>query len=92
MAMVVVVLPVAEAQPVLQPATVSELAGLGITNVALVRDESLVGLVLEGWAFDPERAPEAVEAVVADPEASVRTLQPLLQMGVSAAGWKGGEA
>jgi hypothetical protein len=92
MAMVVVVLPASEAQPALQAAAVSELAGLGITNVALVRDESLLGLVLEGWAFDPERAPEAVEAVVVDPDASVRTLQPLLQIGVSAAGWKGGQS
>jgi hypothetical protein len=90
MAMVVVVLPASEAESVLEPAAVSELAGLGITNVALVRDESLVGLVLEGWTFDPERSSDAVAAVVAQPGPSVRTLQPLLQMGVSAARRKGG--
>jgi hypothetical protein len=91
MAMVVVVLQASDGQPALQPAAVSELAELGITNLAVVRDESLVGLVLEGWAFDPGRAAEAVGAVVADPGTSVRTLQPLLQMGVSTAPWKGGE-
>ena len=84
MAMVVVVLPASEAQPALQPAAVSELAGLGITNVALVRDDSLLGLVLEGWAFDPESSSQAVEALVTEPGAPVRTLHPLLQMGVSA--------
>jgi hypothetical protein len=42
--------------------------------------------LVEGWSFDPGRSSEAVEAVIGDPgRPSVRTLQPLLEMGVSAA-------
>jgi hypothetical protein len=39
--------------------------------------------VLEGWAFDPARASEAAFAV-AGTNNDVRTLQPLMQMAVSA--------
>jgi hypothetical protein len=90
MAMVVVILPEAETPTSFRPAVLSELAGLGITSVSVVRDDSLVGLVLEGWTFDEERSSEAIEAVVAAPGPSVRTLRPLLQMGVSQARQKGG--
>lgn len=89
MAIVVVVLPTSEAETTLQPAVVSELARLGITNVALVRDESLIGLVLEGWSFDPARSADAVVAALAEPGSSARTLQPLLQMGISSARERG---
>jgi hypothetical protein len=44
----------------------------------------LAGLVLEGWAFDPHDAQRAVRAVGGAFE-GVRTLQPLVQMGVSSA-------
>jgi hypothetical protein len=40
--------------------------------------------VLEGWAFDPDDAQRAVRAVGGAFE-GVRTLQPLVQMGVSSA-------
>jgi hypothetical protein len=81
--MVVVLFP-ADAEPRLEPAALEELAKLGITNIALVRDSSLAGLVLEGWAFDPDDAQRAVRAVGGTFE-GIRTLQPLVQMGVSSA-------
>jgi len=83
-AMVVVLFPVEEAEPRLEPAGFQELAKLGVTSVALVRDSSVAGVVLEGWAFNPRDAQRAVRAVAGASE-GVRTLQPLVQMGVSAA-------
>ena len=55
-AMVVVLFPVSDDEPSLQPAALDELARLGVTSIALLRDSSLAGLVLEGWAFDPRDA------------------------------------
>ena len=80
--MVVALFPVENAEPRLEPAALEELARLGITSIALLRDRSLAGVVLEGWAFSPRDAPRAVRAV-AGAAVGVRTLQPLVQMGVS---------
>jgi hypothetical protein len=66
----------------LGPRSIRALASLGVTSIALVAHEDTVGLVLEGWAFDPERAQEAAEAVGAG---SARTLRSLVQMAVSIA-------
>jgi hypothetical protein len=71
----------------LRPKTVEELARLGITNLALVRDGQTVGIVLEGWSFDPLRsAAPACAAVGGDG----RTLHPVLQMAVPTAQREGG--
>src|SRR5215212_3907564 len=64
MAMLVLLVPASETDPSLQPAAVSELARLGVTDIDLVRDQQTVGLVLAGWAFDPSRSADAVFAVV----------------------------
>lgn len=50
-------------QPVVGPTAVARLAALGITRVSLLGDPSGIGVVLEGWAFDPARIDEAVQAV-----------------------------
>ena len=84
MAMVVVLFPVSEDEPSLQPPALEELARLGITSVALLRDRSLAGLVLEGWAFDPRDATQAASAV-AGRRSSARMLQPVVHMAVSPA-------
>lgn len=81
--MVVVLLPASEAEPSLQPAAVSELARLGVTSVVLVADERTVGLVLEGWAFDPRSSAKAAIAAVAGSSSAVRTLHPIAEMAVS---------
>jgi hypothetical protein len=84
-AILVVLLPASEREPLLQPAAVSELARPGVTSVSLVRDERTFGLVVEGWAFDPSSSAEAVVAAIARPSSQARTLQPLLHMAVSTA-------
>ena len=81
--MVVVFFPVSDEEPALQPASLAALARLGVTSVSLLRDEQTAGLVLEGWALDPARADEAARAAAGARE-GIRTLQPLMQMAVSA--------
>jgi hypothetical protein len=81
--MVLVLFPVSDEEPALQPAGLAALARLGVTSVSLLRDEQTAGLVLEGWALDPARAAEAARAV-AGPREGIRTLQPLGQMAISA--------
>jgi hypothetical protein len=83
-AMVAVLFPISDSEPKLEASALEELASLGITSVALLRDSSIAGLVLEGWAFDPSDADRAVRAVAGASE-GVRTLRPLVQMGVSSA-------
>jgi hypothetical protein len=67
----------------LRPAALEQLAELGVTSVSLLRDGSTAGLVLEGWAFDVERAADAARAVAGAGD-DVQTLKPLMQMAVSA--------
>lgn len=81
MAMMVVLLGPAEDEFCLRPDHVYELARLGVTNVALLRDEQAVGVVLEGWSFDPARSSRAAAVAVGAPGA--RTLHPVLHMAVS---------
>jgi hypothetical protein len=83
-AMVVVLFPLSPEQPMLRPEALEQLARLGVTNVALLRDTAVAGLVLEGWAFDANDAPRAACAV-AGAAAEPRVLEPLVQMAVSAA-------
>ena len=81
--MVLVLFPVSDEEPALQPAALSVLARLGVTSVSLLRDEETAGLVLEGWALDPARADEAARAT-AGARDGVRILQPLMQLAISA--------
>jgi hypothetical protein len=68
---------------------VASLARLGVTDLAVVRDAQTVGVVLEGWLFDPARsAGAAAEAVGATSRA--RVLHPVLQLAVSTAATEGG--
>jgi hypothetical protein len=86
-AMMVVLLEEREGEFCLRPELVSELARLGITNLGLVRDHRTVGIVLEGWSFDPARSAETATAVVA---AGGRMLHPVMHMAVTSAGPEGG--
>lgn len=65
------------------------LASLGVTSVALLRDEETVGVVLEGWAFDPARHAQAATAALASEPPFARLL-PVVDMGVSNATQQGG--
>jgi hypothetical protein len=81
-AMMVVLLGDADGEFCVREELVLELAKLGVTNVALVRDEQTVGIVLEGWLFDPARSAAAAAAAVGA-GSPARTLHPLLQLAVS---------
>ena len=82
LSLVVLLLPGPPGDVSLGPRSLRVLAALGVTSVALVAHEDTVGLVLDGWAFDPERALEAGTAVGAE---SATVLRSLVQMAVSTA-------
>jgi hypothetical protein len=68
---------------------IDELARLGVTHLKLVRDERTVGVVLEGWAFDPETSEAAALAVLAGQNGSARVLSPLGELALSTVQQKG---
>lgn len=59
-----------------------ELAHLGVTSIAICHDQRTVGIVLEGWAFDPASADEAARYLVGAPSLR-RVLMPAVQLAVS---------
>jgi hypothetical protein len=83
--MAVVLFPISDEAPKLEASALEELASVGITNVALLRDSSIAGLVLEGWAFDVRDVDRAARAV-AGVSVGVQMLRPLVQMSVTARG------
>jgi hypothetical protein len=83
--MAVVLFPISDEAPKLEASTLEELASVGITSVSLLRDSSIAGLVLEGWAFDVRDVERAARAVAGISD-GVQTLRPLVQMSVSARG------
>ena len=83
MALMVVLLDDAESSFSVRERDVSALSELGVTSVAVVRDRAVVGVVLEGWLFDPD-ASGAVAAAALGATPRGRALHPVLQMAVSA--------
>jgi hypothetical protein len=65
------------------PETADQLAHLGVTSGAVVRDKEGTGVVLDGWLFDDASAPDAARVIVG-PDRPFRVLRPLIQMAVSA--------
>jgi hypothetical protein len=83
MSIVVLVLDTADASFGLGPHACRALARLGVRRVAVMEDGATVGVLLEGWAFDPAstaRAIDALDTLGAQP----RVLLPVLDMSVSA--------
>lgn len=66
----------------LTSAVADQLAGLGVTDVALFRDRETLCVVLEGWAFDPSSSATAASVIGAKPPA--RTLRPIMQTALRA--------
>jgi hypothetical protein len=82
--MVMMLFPASGDEPRLEPAALEALARMGVTSVALLRDGSVTGLVLEGWTFDPLDAPRAAQAL-SGMRAPIRTLQPLVHLAIPTA-------
>jgi hypothetical protein len=85
--MMVVLLGASDTDFSVRPEQITQLARLGVSNLALVRDSDTVGIVLEGWLFDPARSGAAAVSELA---AGGRALHPVLHMGVSAAAVRNG--
>jgi hypothetical protein len=75
-------------EPRISPALAGRLAPLGITGVTVLQDATLTGLVLEGWAFDPASASDAVN-LLADEGIRTRLLLPTVALAVHAATMEG---
>jgi len=80
--MVVLLVPSPAQELSLGPETLRQLAALGVTDLALLRDQHTVGLVLQGWAFDPQQSEAVLHTLIAATE-DTRTLLPLSQASVS---------
>ena len=70
-------------EPVLGPAVAAQLAGLGVTRVALLGDGDGMGVLLEGWAFDAHLAGAAAAMVFPDAAAGVRLLHEVQSVAVA---------
>ncbi len=77
------------AEPIVGPEVAERLARLGISRISLLADRSEVGVVLEGWAFDPTHIGEAVLAMFPDGNAGVRILHEVELVAVAAASGEG---
>jgi hypothetical protein len=65
------------------PSVVQGLAELGVTGVAVLRDEQTTAVSLEGWAFDAARSAQAAARAVASDPGAVRILRPVVESSVS---------
>ena len=72
-------------EPVVGPEAAERLARLGVTRISVLADGSGVGVVLEGWAFDPADIDEAVRAMFPDGGAGVRIFHEIEHVAVSVA-------
>ena len=63
-------------------AEAAQLGALGVTNVTLLRDAQSVAVMLEGWAFDPNRSARTAAASLGD-ASECRVLQSALDVAVS---------
>lgn len=66
----------------LGPGVAQKLAALGITEVAVLRDERTTAVVLEGWAFDIGRSADTVVRLLAADPSTVQVLRPVFESAV----------
>jgi len=80
----VLVLLVANADPAadVRPAVVEQLAGLGVTDLSILRDEQTTAVSLGGWAFDPTRSGDAAAHAVAADGGTVQVLRPVIESAI----------
>jgi len=84
MAIILLVAAADAGEPIVGPGSVDRLRELGISRMSLLRDASMTGVVLEGWAFDPAQAQEAAGTIFPGGAAVVRTLHEIEHVAVSA--------
>lgn len=72
-------------EPVVGPEVAERLAGLGITRILFLSDRSGIGVVLEGWAFNPAAVDEAVRAMFPGGDAGLRILREIEHVAVAVA-------
>jgi hypothetical protein len=80
--MLVVLLP-SRVEPSLTPEVIDKLAELGVTSLAVTRDDGEHALVLEGWAFDPDSAGAAASSLVAGHAVGGRWFSPLMHLSIA---------
>lgn len=83
MAVVMLVAGPETTEPVIGPVAAERLAHLGITRVSLLSDPSGIGVVLEGWAFNPAAVNAAVRAMFPDGGTGVRILREIEHVAVA---------
>jgi len=71
-------------EPVVGPEVAARLGDLGVTRIALLHDPSGIGVVLEGWAFDPAQVDEAVRAIFPAARSGVRIFHEIEHVAVAA--------
>jgi hypothetical protein len=64
------------------PDAVQRLAELGVTSLAVLRDDAATAVALEGWAFDPDASGEAAARAVAVEAGGHRVLRPVLETAI----------
>lgn len=69
----------------LDDVAVARLADLGVTRVSILRDPTAVAIVLEGWAFDPERSGTEAERALFGEAGRARVFRDLAQVSLSTA-------
>jgi hypothetical protein len=83
MAVVMLVAGPGSSEPAVGPDAAERLAQLGITRVSVLSDSSGIGVVLEGWAFNPADVEVAVRAMFSDGGAGLRILREIEHVAVS---------
>ena len=83
MAMVLLVAAPDAGEPNVGPGCADLLRELGISRISFLRDDSVTGVVLEGWAFDPAQAAEASRAIFPGMSAAVRTFHEIEHVAVA---------
>jgi len=71
------------AEPVVGPEAAETFGRLGITGVSVLTDRSGIGVVLEGWAFNPAAVDEAVRAMFPGGAAGLRVLREIERVAVA---------
>jgi hypothetical protein len=73
-------------EPSVGPEAAERLSRLGISRISVLADHSGIGVVLEGWAFDPTLIDDAVRALFPNGSAGVRILHEIEHVAVSIVG------